>query len=180
MYKMGTVICFSSVRTSHWSIARSRAANTLGSTEEITPRTAVNKEGGGSGPTSQNFAARFGSGRRNTSGASNKPRNCRQPLTGLVTNPAQRTIPTRLAGLVAAYWIARGVEKDSATSINSSETGQAARTMFSSSKYERVRSVGYRTVTISNIPGSAAANAENSFPVPSIPGSSTSFITEGN
>jgi hypothetical protein len=71
--------------------------------------------------------------------------------------------------------MASGVEKDSAMSMNGSEIGQAARTKFSSSEYERDWSLGYRTVTVSNASGSAAINPENSSPVPSIPGRSTSF-----
>jgi hypothetical protein len=176
-YRMGTAIWLRSARTSHFSTAWSLATNTPGFTDEIVSRTAVSSEVGASDPTSQSFAARFGSGTRNTSGASNEPRNRRQPLTGLVANPAQRTTPVRFTGLVAAYWIARGVEKDSATSINGPEIGQAARTNFSSSEYGRYCSVGYRTVMTSNVSGSAAMNSENSSPVPSMPGRSTSLTT---
>ena len=123
MYRTGTATRPSSARTSHPSTARRRAASTFDCAEETADRTAANNEGDASGPTSQSLAARFGRGIRNRSGASNLPSNCRQPRTGLVANPAQRTIPTRFTGFDAAYWIASGVEKDSARSMNGPEVG---------------------------------------------------------
>ena len=142
MYRMGTPIWSTAPRTSHASTARSRAANTSGFTEATPARTALNSDGDASAPTSQRRTAIFGIGTWKITGASNEARNLRQPRTGLVANPAHRTIPCRFAGFVAAYLSARGVEKDSAISMNGSEIGQATRTKFSISEYGRYRSVG--------------------------------------
>ncbi len=174
---MGTAIWLSSVRASHASTARARAAITFGCTDEIATRTAASNEGGASDPTSQSLTASLGSATRNIIGASSTPTKRRQPRIGLVANPAHRTRPSRFAGFVAAYWIAKGVEKDSATSTSGSETGQATRTKLSNSEYERCWLFGYRTVTVSNSPGRASTKYLNSSPVPSIPGRSTSFTT---
>src|SRR5580704_2931773 len=106
MYRIGTWIRRNSARTSQARMARRRIANTFGCTEEIATRTAANNGDGESGPTSQNLVAKFGSGKRNKSGASNEQRKRCQPRTGLVANPAQRTTASRFAGFVAAYLIA--------------------------------------------------------------------------
>src|ERR1019366_3094391 len=81
----------------------------------------------------------------------------------------------RLAGLVPAYWIARGVENDSAKSTIGTEGGQVARTTSINSEYGRQRSTGYRIVKTSTAGGRTRTKSLNRSPVPSNPGRSTSF-----
>jgi len=178
-YRMGTATWPSSALASHASTARAREASTLGCTDEIAARRAVSSAGGASRPASQRLATNRGSGIRKNVGAKSEPRHCRQPRSGLDANPAQRTGAARFTGFAAAHWIARGVEKDSATSTNGPETGQDARTMSASSEYERHRSVGYRTVAVLNASGVAFTKSVNSSPVPSIPGNRTSVGQSG-
>jgi hypothetical protein len=98
---------------------------TIGFTDETAINTAASNDGDAVAPVRRSLTTDLGSGRRNDIGKRNEQSKRSQPRTGLVANPAQRTRPFKLGGSVAAYWIASGVENDSAMSTNGSEGGVA-------------------------------------------------------
>jgi len=108
---MGTAILSSSALASHERTALSLADNTSGLTDEIAACTEATSAVDALDPVSQCLAADSGRPALNRTDEKTKPRLRSLPRTGLVTNPAHRTIPFRFGGFVAASCIARGVEK---------------------------------------------------------------------
>ena len=122
---------------SHVRIVRRRCTRTFGLTDEIADCIGASNESGASRPARNHLVAKSGNVLLRTIGARRNKIIRRQPQTGLLTNPVQRTKPLRFEGPRAAHRTARGAENDSATRTNGAKAGKADRTMGSNSVEER-------------------------------------------